>query len=222
MLLAFESSQHRYKRAMPEPLKLKEIKLRMQAYGVRGIPAAFLVDQQGRMVWHGHPQGDMNEVLTMLIDGTFDLAAYTRAQEEKQAVESKTKKIIDKYYKALKQGVSIQNARKIARRIIKLDSPDALINFTRYILGQEVEGDADNSNVDFELALEFAKQANIDTGGQVPQILETYATTLAKTGRFKEAIAAQAKALSLLGADDARRRKYWQMRLEYFQKQLTK
>jgi thiol-disulfide isomerase/thioredoxin len=194
----------------------------MQAYGVRGIPAAFLVNQQGRMVWYGHPQVGMDEVLAMLIDGTFDLAAYTQAQEEKQALECKAEKIVDKYYKALKKGVSIQDARKIARRIIKLDSPDALIEFARYILAQEEEGDADNSNVDFELALEFAKLANTDTGGQDPQALETYATTLAKTGQFKEAIAAQAKALSLLDADDARRRKYWQIRLDYFQKQVAK
>jgi thiol-disulfide isomerase/thioredoxin len=194
----------------------------MSAYGKNGIPCAFLVDQKGRVVWVGQPWLDMDEILAKLIDKTFDLAAYTQAQEEKQAIKRKAKKIIDKYYETLKKGTSIKDARKTARQIFKLDSPDALLGFARYILAQEVEGDADNSNVDFELALEFAKQANTDKGEQDPKALETYVTTLASTGQFKQAIAVQQKALSQLDADDMKRRKYWQRRLEYFQKQLAK
>jgi thiol-disulfide isomerase/thioredoxin len=34
----------------------------MGAFGVSGIPHAFLVDKQGRIVWHGHPMDEMMEI----------------------------------------------------------------------------------------------------------------------------------------------------------------
>ncbi|MGW5960974.1 TlpA family protein disulfide reductase [Methylorubrum thiocyanatum] len=41
-----------------------------------GIPAAFIVDRQGRIAWIGHP-AVMHEVLPSVADGSFDLQAAT-------------------------------------------------------------------------------------------------------------------------------------------------
>src|SRR6187401_1988056 len=35
----------------------------MGAFGVNGIPHAFIVDKAGKLVWHGHPMDDMESVL---------------------------------------------------------------------------------------------------------------------------------------------------------------
>jgi len=43
------------------------------AAGAPGIPHAFVIDKSGRVVWQGHPQFGMDEVLARLLAGTFDL-----------------------------------------------------------------------------------------------------------------------------------------------------
>lgn len=40
----------------------------MSKYGVRGIPHAFLVDREGKVIWHGHPMGELDSQLKKLIN----------------------------------------------------------------------------------------------------------------------------------------------------------
>ena len=56
----------------------------MQAADLRGIPAAFIVDRQGRVAWIGHPM-EMDEPLAQVVAGTWDVeqarAQAARAKE---------------------------------------------------------------------------------------------------------------------------------------------
>jgi tetratricopeptide (TPR) repeat protein len=52
----------------------------MDAFGVEGIPHAFLVDRSGALVWHGYPQ-DADEVLDQVLAGRSD-------STEKRGVET--------------------------------------------------------------------------------------------------------------------------------------
>lgn len=193
----------------------------MTAFGRRYIPCAFLVDQQGRVVWVGQPWHEMDAVLAKVVDKTFDLPAYTKAQAEKKARQQQAAEITKAYYKALHESAAIADARPVAARLYKLGHPDVLADFAQDILYQEEEGeDADNSRVDFELALEFATRAHADTAGQDIRTLDIYTSALSRTGRFKQAIAAQEKVLTLLPADDSRRRESAQKRLAYLKKKL--
>jgi len=45
----------------------------MDAAGQGGIPTAFLVNKEGVVAWIGHPMGLREEVLTQVLDGTYDL-----------------------------------------------------------------------------------------------------------------------------------------------------
>lgn len=45
----------------------------MRAYGVTGIPHAFVVDKVGRVVWSGHPEDGLDAVLDQVVAGDFDL-----------------------------------------------------------------------------------------------------------------------------------------------------
>jgi thiol-disulfide isomerase/thioredoxin len=45
----------------------------MGAYKIGGIPHAFIVDKQGRVVWHGHPMDRLEETLDQVVKGTYDM-----------------------------------------------------------------------------------------------------------------------------------------------------
>jgi len=41
-----------------------------RAYGVRGIPHAFIIDPSGRVVAHGHPMGGLEEAIERQLKAT--------------------------------------------------------------------------------------------------------------------------------------------------------
>lgn len=45
----------------------------MTAFGQRTIPAAFVVDAEGRVVWYGHPMGDLDAVIDRVLAGTYEV-----------------------------------------------------------------------------------------------------------------------------------------------------
>lgn len=191
----------------------------MTAYGLRGIPSAFLIDKEGRVAWVGHPQRGMDEVLEMLAADEFDLDAYVKEQEEKRLLREKVSKITRNYYKSLRAGAGVEESRKIAGRLFKLGNPEVLAGFALDILDSE---DAKGITCDFELALKAARQANTDVGEKDPDIMDTYAMALAKTDQLELAIQTQEKALSLMPqGEESNMRKHMQKRLEDYRKQMS-
>ncbi len=60
----------------------------MEAFGIDGIPHAFVVDKEGRIVWNGHPMADLERTLDDIVAGKFDLAiAKKRDLAQKKAGE---------------------------------------------------------------------------------------------------------------------------------------
>lgn len=60
----------------------------MEAYGIDGIPHAFIVDKEGRVVWHGHPMSGLEETLAEIVAGKFDLEkSRKRAAAQKKLEE---------------------------------------------------------------------------------------------------------------------------------------
>ena len=45
----------------------------MRAFKQGGIPTAFVVDQKGRVVWYGHPLGDLDKVVSQVLAGTYNI-----------------------------------------------------------------------------------------------------------------------------------------------------
>ena len=62
----------------------------MTASGQNGIPSAFIVNQQGRIVWIGHPMNLTPALVEDVLAGKFDLqkAAQAAAREEKQSANT--------------------------------------------------------------------------------------------------------------------------------------
>ncbi len=57
----------------------------MKAAGQDGIPAAFVVDKQGKIAWIGHPSGLTEAIIEAVLEGKFDVkkAAEEKANEAK-------------------------------------------------------------------------------------------------------------------------------------------
>lgn len=59
----------------------------MRAAGRNGIPCAFVVDQEGRIAWIGHPMDKMEDVVADVHAKKWDIAAYKAKFEEGQKKE---------------------------------------------------------------------------------------------------------------------------------------
>lgn len=85
----------------------------MEAYEQDGIPHAFVVDKQGRVVWQGHPMGKLEAALDDLIAGKLDLE---RVKKQSQA-ETK----LQQFYELVKAGGDDAKTDALAAELKALD-----------------------------------------------------------------------------------------------------
>jgi thiol-disulfide isomerase/thioredoxin len=158
----------------------------MEAFGIQGIPYAFIVDQNGRIVWHDHPMASFDKALEEVITGKFDLATAR-----------KKKLVVTQIQEYLESATSRGNPEKLAQlgqQIIQAgrDNPMAMNDLAWQILTarQIVQRD-------LKLALQAAEAANKATNGEDPSTLDTYALALFENGRKLEAVKTQTRAVEL-------------------------
>jgi hypothetical protein len=85
----------------------------MTAYGQGGIPTAFIVDKEGRMVWLGHPMGDLEKSLEQVVAGKFDL---------KQAKQRETaQKKMNEFYTLARKDSGDTKLEELAKEIQALE-----------------------------------------------------------------------------------------------------
>mgnify|MGYP000467190631 CR=1 FL=1 len=182
----------------------------MEAFRVNGIPHAFIVDQTGALVWHGHPMDGLDEALAQILDGTYDLKAAKEA--------AKLPQMLEQYFELVTSGpkTSAKKAAKLGRQIVKLGGKNAqLLNaFAWTILTDE-----QIKKPDLKLALQAAQAANEASKGEDAAILDTYALALWKTGDRKAAVQHQKKAVEL--CEDARVKRQLQKTLDRYEKELA-
>ncbi|MHC5163961.1 MAG: redoxin domain-containing protein [Planctomycetota bacterium] len=171
----------------------------MKAFNQRGIPTAFIVDGKSNVAWVGHPMGGLDEVLELVVAGTFDPEAYAKAEAERQAAERELHKLYQDYNAALIKGASIKETRPIAEKIIESKNPGAMNALAWQILSMP---SVDEAKRDTEIALKAAATANTQTNGEDPMILDTYALALFQNDRVDEAVAAQQKAIDLAAGNE--------------------
>jgi len=189
----------------------------MRAFGVNGIPHAFIVDKAGRIVWHGHPETGMTKALEAVLAGTYDLEAARNIE--------KARPLMEEYFMGLfrLQAEKDPQARKaqekklrdVGEQVIRLGGKDGgLMNDFAWTLltGQGIR------HRDLDLALRAAKAANEAAEGKDPSILDTYARALWDTGAKDEALKHQRKAVEL--ADDARMKAALKKTLDQYEKAL--
>ena len=85
----------------------------MTAYQQNGIPHAFIVDKESRVVWHGHPMIGLEGVLNQVVAGQFDLEASKR----RSAAEGK----LQEYTQLLASGADDAKVKALEQELVALD-----------------------------------------------------------------------------------------------------
>jgi thiol-disulfide isomerase/thioredoxin len=203
----------------------------MEAAGQNGIPAAFIVNGGGIIVWIGHPMS-MDGVLEKVVAGEWDLeTAKTHAKAEREMNE-----LMDGLYREWQEAIgdkqkltafverldkTIAEKPGMASQLVALkfdallpDFPEqALATARKYIAG-ELKDDVDflitvamgilendDEKMDYAVALEAVRRA-IDIDGMTnPFMLDMLAMAHYKNKNYPDAIIVGEKALSMVEAD---------------------
>lgn len=189
--------------------RIKTNKAYMAAFGIRGIPHAFVVNKSGQIAWQGHPMNGLEQVLGRIVAGTYDV--------EKAKLAEKARKLLPEYFELAAGDEKSDKMEPIGRKIFKYGRDDAgLMNeFAWTILTHPAI-----EHRDLKLARRAAKAANDVTQGKDTSVLETYARALFDTGEIKEAVRHQRKAVEL--AEDGRMKRELKKALKRYEKKLPK
>ena len=86
----------------------------MEAFGVGGIPHAFIVDKQGRVVWHGHPMDNLDKALEQVLAGKLDIEAAKKREGALTKLEA--------FAEAVGSGASEAKLDTMAKELEALDA----------------------------------------------------------------------------------------------------
>ncbi len=169
----------------------------MVAYGENGIPCAFVVSREGKVIWHGHPMDGLDQVLGQIVSGKYDL----KAAVSKDAARAE----MSEYQKLSTQGDA--KAKELGRKLLTDagNNPQALVDFAFAIAAN-----TRNKNRDFALAEDALARAEKVTGPKDHRVLGVRSIVLFESGRQAEglAMAKQALELSKEDTDQARYRNF--------------
>ncbi len=172
----------------------------MDAFGVRGIPHAFIVGKDGNLVWRGHPMAGMDAVLREVVAGDFDPVAFAAQQAARQELEAKLAESYKKYFSLTASNPD--EARTIGQKFVA-DAPEVgMLNAFAWSILTRVAPE----NRDLELARQAAAKAVEMTDQKNPSILDTYALALYELGKqyVAQAVTLQKKAVDLTDNEQAK------------------
>jgi thiol-disulfide isomerase/thioredoxin len=156
----------------------------MRAVGAPGIPHAFLVDRDGKLVWYGVPSGKEIDPLIERLAGKD----YTLKSEQ---LAERAERLIARYFATLKRG-DAKEAAKLGERIVEWGRarPGMLREFAWRILTEPgIEAR------DAETALNAATVAVSATPDDF-RVLETLALAQFESGQIPEAVETQKRAIA--------------------------
>jgi thiol-disulfide isomerase/thioredoxin len=170
----------------------------LEAFGIEGIPHAFLIDKEGKIAWHGHPMAELEDVIEAVLNGEWDIR---QARMYETAFN-----LVVKYYMLATEPLGPEEKKALAalgERVFtlasRLESGPFLNNFAWLILKDEGIEERD-----LVLALKCAEAAYDLSEGKVAAAADTYAWALFENGRVTEAIEMEKSALELCEDDDER------------------
>lgn len=166
----------------------------MEAFGVGGIPHAFVIDKTGVIAWHGHPLAGLDNALDEIVAGKFDLESARRAERAAKQSED--------YLAKARGGEEAAQLSQLGETVLKdgAANPGMLNELAWAILT-----DPRIKSRDLDLATRAAKAAYDRTAGKDPAITDTYARALFNTGKKPEAIRLQSEAIAACKDDGMRK-----------------
>jgi len=197
----------------------------MDAMDISGIPTAFVIDREGRLVWVGSPFANLDEVVVQAIGGKIDLAQMKRLHQARRAMDlamgledwSGALDAIDSYEDIAEPGEAElaeldwkrfeclaknrrtrKKARPMGQRLVKQCGMAAVLNQYAW----EMLTDRDYGKKFDKLALAAAEKAHELSGGDEPGIIDTLARAKFVAGDVAEAIKLQEQAVAKADKED--------------------
>lgn len=196
----------------------------MEEFGVRGIPHAFIVDKNGKIVWHDHPMAELDQVIDKVLTGKFDIAAAKKLKADREAeaarIAEKRQQLGKAYTEYMQMAMSAgknEEMTELSKKLMKMGDDDAM--FLNQLSWNILTAEGLITR-DYDFALKAAKHASKLTEDKDPAILDTLALALYKTGDRDKAIKVQEKAIKLVKTDSrfSSMLKEFEERMEMFKK----
>lgn len=166
----------------------------MKAYGQGGIPHAFIVGKQGKVIWHGHPMDGLDQALEKILDGTYDLKAAIKDDEARA--------VLDDYQKAAMK--DDPKAKEMGRKLLGAagEDVDALAKLA-FAIGANMRV----KNRDFALAEEALDKAAKIAGDKDHRIVGARSVVRFESGQQADGLALAKRAVEL-AKDQNDKKKY--------------
>jgi thiol-disulfide isomerase/thioredoxin len=156
----------------------------MEAYGQGGIPTAFIVGKNGKVLWFGHPMGDLEKTLEEILAGKYDLQAALKKDEARATM--------DEYSRLSKEGNA--KARELGRKVIA-NSGNEIDALCEFAFG--IAANMGNKNRDFALANEALDKAEKVAGSKDARIVGIRSIVRFESGKQEEGLALAKDAVAL-------------------------
>lgn len=171
----------------------------MQAFRQNGIPTAFVIDQQGRIAWIGHPMGGLDKALEEIVAAKYDLAAAQKEFDGRAAREARMQEL-NKAFGKYMESASKPDAKDLGALgdtlVTMAEKDPQILNAIAWnVLTAPVIKTRDTA-----FALRVAEAAVEASGGKEAAVLDTYARALFDSGKKAEAVVQQKKAIDLAPA----------------------
>jgi thiol-disulfide isomerase/thioredoxin len=172
----------------------------MAAYQQNGIPTAFVVDQQGRIAWVGHPMDGLDKAIEQIVAGQYDLAAAQKEFAGRAAREVRMQELNKAFGKYMEVAAKpdATGLAALGKSLVTLAEKDPQI---LNAIAWNVLTSPDIKTRDMAFVLQVAEAAVEASGGKEAAILDTYARALFDNGKKSEAVLQQKKAIEVAPED---------------------
>ena len=165
----------------------------MKAFDQNGIPHAFIVGKDGKVIWQGHPMAGLDKALEQIAAGTYDVKAAIKADERRATIAE--------YQKLAAAGDA--KAKELGQKVLTEMGTD-VEGLTQFAMG--IAGGR-GANRDFALAEEALDKADKAAGEKTAKVLAIRAIARFESGKQEEGLA-MAKEAVKLAKDDVERKQY--------------
>jgi thiol-disulfide isomerase/thioredoxin len=165
----------------------------MEAFGQGGIPTAFVVGQEGKVLWFGHPMGELEKTLEQIIAGKYDLKANAKKDESRALMND---------YQALSTKGD-DKAKEMGRKLLA-DAGDDVDALTE--LAFNIVANTANPHRDLALADEALDKAEKAAGGKDHRVLGVRSIVRFESGKQDEGLAMAKEAADLCKDENTKRR----------------
>lgn len=114
----------------------------MQAAGENGIPSAFVVDQQGRIAWIGHPMMGLDDVLEKVVEKKWDIAVEAKRLNQEKAEAAELNEVMEQVMGHAQGGEPKKAIEALDKAIAKRPSLETQVGPFRFHLMMQAEDPA--------------------------------------------------------------------------------